>query len=218
MSSRAFFSGRLYRVGARETRCYWDTCGVPLFPPSSGCAVCVLCTQRKDRAGDNDHTLDCARCGKIVRVSAMSDTHHEGLCQLCWDSTGCEDCVPINGRVRAATTRRDGKYVCFHCSLKRLFKCKECGALDARHMRNVGYDYIYVCAACSVKPPLAPWRVAAEKHKAEHQRVLELSEADWHAETRTRIADLKASGEDILPLLRELQVVKRTRDWFASQL
>ena len=155
-ASRTFFSGRLQRT-TRGERCYWDTCGVPLWPPVDG-LVCVLCTQRKDRASDQDHTLDCARCGKVVRISEMSDTHHEGLCARCWDSTGCEDCIPGHGRVRPATTRRDGKYVCSPCSIKRLFKCEDCGTLDAGTERVLGNKIHWICSPCFTKPKVSRFR------------------------------------------------------------
>lgn len=157
---RAFFSGRLQRTTNGE-HCYWDTCGVPLWPPVDG-LVCVLCTQRKDRAGDNDHTLDCARCGKVVRISEMSDTHHEGLCARCWESTGCEDCIPgALGRVRPATTCRDGKYVCSPCSIKRLFKCEDCGTLDAGRERVLGTKIHWICTPCFTKPKVSCFRAEA---------------------------------------------------------
>ena len=181
---RYFFSGRLQRTTSGE-RCYWDTCGLPLWPPVDG-LVCVLCTQRKDRSGDNDHTLDCAHCGKVVRISEMSDKHHEGLCKNCWAATRCEDCYH-----RGAEERRNGKYVCTPCSTERLFKCNDCGEHERQRVCLDNYSglQIKVCSSCYEKraaatpksrfsadapvfhpapiAPIAPWRITAARLQAE---------------------------------------------------
>ena len=190
-ASRAFFSGRLRRTTSGD-RCYWDTCGVPLWPPSSAAPVCVLCTQRQDRASDQDHTLDCARCGKVVRISEMSDTHHEGLCARCWDSTGCEDCIPgALGLVHPATTRRDGKYVCSPCSIKRLFKCEDCGALNAGRERVLGNKIHWICSPCFTKPKVSCLRADAPEFVPAVCAAAPVVAAPGVARWRARDAELK---------------------------